>query len=87
MFRRSIIINSQLLKNVYHTTFTLAYYGIAEINVNRTIHKIENILVKSRRFALPPKAVVIEDEHFNWVSIDSTETEIERPKKSSGNTI
>lgn len=91
--RHSLSLEDQLLLTLnylrlYTTQLSLsASYGIAESNVNRTIHKIENILVKSRRFALSKKAMVTEDEDFNWVILDCTETEIERPKKSSGDTI
>lgn len=66
--RHSLSLEDQLLLTLnylrlYTTQLSLsASYGIAESNVNRTIHKIENILVKSRRFALPKKAVVTEDE-------------------------
>ena len=58
-----------------------AHYHIAESNVNRTIKKVEDALVQSRRFTLPKKKP-LENEDFNWVMIDVTETPIERPKKN-----
>ena len=56
---------------------------IAESNVNRTIKKVEDALMKSRRFTLPKRSITTADEHFNWVIIDATECSIERPKKKS----
>ena len=43
-----------------------AHYHIAESNVNRTIKKVEDALVQSRRFTLP-KRKPLENEDFNWV--------------------
>ena len=60
-----------------------AHYHIAESNVNRTIKKVEDALMKSRRFTLPKRSITTADEHFNWVIIDATECSIERPKKKS----
>ena len=59
-----------------------AHYHIAESNVNRTIKKVEDALMKSRRFTLPKRSITTADEQFNWVMIDVTETPIERPKKN-----
>ncbi len=58
-----------------------ANYHIAESNVNRTIKKVEDALMKSRRFTLPKRSITTADEQFNWVIIDATECSIERPKK------
>jgi hypothetical protein len=58
-----------------------ANYHIAESNVNRTIKKVEDALIKSRRFPLPKQSITTADEHFNWIIIDATEYSIERPKK------
>lgn len=60
-----------------------ANYHIAESNVNRTIKKVEDALMKSRRFTLPKRSITTADEQFNWVIIDATECLIERPKKKS----
>jgi hypothetical protein len=51
--------------------------------VNRTIKKVEDALMKSRRFTLPKRSITTADEQFNWVIIDATECLIERPKKKS----
>ncbi|QPF38712.1 IS5 family transposase [Acinetobacter sp. TTH0-4] len=67
----------------YSTQLELAAnYHIAESNVNRTIKKVEDALMKSRRFTLPKRSITTADEQFNWVIIDATECSIERPKKN-----
>ena len=67
----------------YNTQLELsATYAIAESNVNRTIQKVENSLMKSRRFTLPKRTMLTADEDFNWVIMDVTESPIERPKKT-----
>lgn len=71
----------------YNTQLELsASYAIAESNVNRTIHKVENALMRSRKFTLP-KRQRTDESHFNWVIIDATETPIERPQKNSETAI
>ena len=76
-----LLLTLNYLRN-YPTQLELsAHYHIAESNVNRTIKKVEDALMTSRRFTLP-KRKSLEDEEFNWVIIDVTETPIERPKKS-----
>ena len=57
-----------------------ADFGLAESNVNRTIQKVENALIRSRVFALPKRNQNIADQDF--VIIDVTESPIERPKKT-----
>ena len=57
-----------------------ADFGLAESNVNRTIQKVENALIRSRVFALPKRKQNIADQDF--VIIDVTESPIERPKKT-----
>ena len=76
-----LLLTLNYLRN-YCTQLELsADYHIAESNVNRTIKKVEDALMASRRFTLP-KRKPLEDPEFNWVIIDVTETPIERPKKS-----
>lgn len=66
----------------YSTQIELAAaYGIAESNVNRTIQKIETALVRSRQFALPKKDAKIKE--LDFVIVDVTESQIERPKKTN----
>ena len=88
----SLSLENQLLLTlnylrVYSTQLELsAHYNIAESNVNRTIKKVENALMKSNRFTLPKRQPLEGGEEFNWVIIDATETQIERPKKSKSDT-
>ncbi len=69
----------------YRTQFHIAAsYGIHESTANRIITKVENVLSASNRFALPKRQAAQAAEHeLVVVVIDSTETPIERPKKSS----
>ncbi|MFX1825102.1 IS5 family transposase [Acinetobacter sp. AS5] len=84
----TLAIEDQLLLTLnylrsYNTQLELAAnYHIAESNVNRTIKKVEDALMKSRRFTLPKRSITTADEQFNWVIIDATECLIERPKKN-----
>ncbi|WAU72335.1 IS5 family transposase [Acinetobacter sp. TR11] len=65
----------------YRTQLELSVdYGIAESNVNRTIQKVENALIQSRYFALPKRNQHVANDDF--VIIDVTESQIERPKKT-----
>ena len=72
----------------YRTQFHIAAsYGIYESTANRIITKVEDVLVSSGRFALPKKQAAQAAEHdLVVVVVDSTETPIERPKKSSAAT-
>lgn len=70
----------------YRTQFHVALsYGIHETTATRIIGKVEDALVASGRFKLPKKQALQDPDH-EWVVvlIDSTETPIERPKKSKG---
>ena len=65
----------------YGTQIELAAaFGIAEGNVNRTIHKVEMALVLSRQFALPKRNPKIKE--LDFVIVDVTESQAERPKKT-----
>lgn len=69
----------------YRTQFHIALsYGVHETTVTRIISKVEDALVASGRFSLPKQqAVAAPEQDWVVVLIDSTETPIERPKKSS----
>lgn len=69
----------------YRTQFHVAAsYGVHETTATRIINKVEDALVASGRFSLPKKqALGAADHEWVVVLIDSTETPIERPKKSS----
>ncbi len=84
----SLSIEDQILLTLnylrsYCTQLELsATYNIAESNVNRTIHKIEQALMQSRKFSLPQRSITTVETDFNWVIIDVTESPIERPEKN-----
>lgn len=78
-----LLLTLNYLRN-YNTQLELsANYTIAESNVNRSIQKVENALMHSRRFTLPKRDTTMVDEDFNWVIVDATESTIERPKKTA----
>lgn len=68
----------------YRTEFHIAQsYGLSESTVCRTIHKVENVLVRSGKFRLPgKKALQPSDTLFEVVLVDVSEQPIERPKKA-----
>ena len=67
----------------YRTMFHLGQdYGIHESNVSRIIKKIEDILIKSKKFSLPSKRRLLEENELNYTIVDVTEMLIERPKKN-----
>ena len=68
----------------YRTEFHIAQsYGISEATVCRTIRKIEDMLVRSKKFRLPgKKALQPSDTIFEIVLVDVSEQPIERPKKA-----
>ena len=77
-----LLLTLNYLRN-YSTQLELAAnYHIAESNVNRTIKKVEDALMKSRRFILPKRSIPTADKQFNWVINDATECSIERPNKN-----
>ena len=73
----------------YRTYFHIANsYGISESNCYYTIRFVEEALIKSGRFKLPArKALLKSDVEYEVILIDASESPIERPKKSKGNTI
>ena len=73
----------------YRTYFHVSCsYGISESACYRNIRWIENTLIKHPDFALPGRKALIKSEmEYELVLIDATESPIERPKKSKGDTI
>lgn len=67
----------------YRTYFHLGQsYGLSESACYRNCRWIEDILIKSKAFALPgKKALLKSNTEFEIILIDATETPIERPKK------
>jgi len=68
----------------YRTEFHIAQsYGVSEATVCRTIRKIEDALVRSKKFRLPgKKALQASDTVFKVVLVDVSEQPVERPKKA-----
>jgi hypothetical protein len=68
----------------YRTQFHLARtYGLSEATVCRTIHKVEEALMRSGAFQLPGKKVLQpSDTLLEVVLVDVSEQPIERPKKA-----
>ncbi len=67
----------------YRTEFHIAQsYGISEATVCRTIRKVEDTLMRSKKFRLPGrKALQPSDTVFEVVLVDASEQPVERPKK------
>jgi hypothetical protein len=73
----------------YRTEFHIAQsYGVSEATVCRTIHKVEDVLVRSKKFRLPgKKALQPSDTVFEVILVDVSEQPVERPKKARNSTI
>ena len=66
----------------YRTEFHIAQsYGVSEATVCRTMRKVEDALVCSKKFHLPgKKALQTSDTVFEVVLVDVSEQPVERPK-------
>ena len=83
-----IIIENQVLLTLQYWREYRTYYHISqdwkinESNVCRIVNKIENILIKSRKFSLPGKKKLLDSSlDEDLILIDVMESPIERPKK------
>ena len=86
--RPKLIIEDQVLMVIQYWREYRTYYhigldwGLSESAVCRTVYKIENILIKSRKFSLPGKKELWEmSSEEDLVVMDVMESPIERPKK------
>lgn len=72
----------------YRTLFHIAgEYGLHESSAQRIVVKVENQLIRSGRFSLPPRHTLLEEgSRTSVVMLDATESPIERPKKNSAAT-
>ena len=62
----------------YRTMFHLGQdFGLHESNVSRVIRKVENILIKCGKFALPGKRQLLEESGFSYTIVDVTEMTVE----------
>jgi len=73
----------------YRTLFHLGRdWQLHESNVSRLVRRIEDILIKSGKFALPGKKRLLADDAIKYTIVDVTESLKERPKKNrSGFTV
>ena len=72
----------------YVTQKELAFeFGVGEATVCDTIVWVEDTLVKSGKFSLPGKKVLLDDNKIEVILVDVTESPIERPKKNKKNGI
>ena len=71
----------------YRTYFhTASDYGISESACFRNCVWIENILIQSKEFSLPKRTAPLKsDMELTVITVDATESPIERPKKSREN--
>ena len=72
----------------YRTEFHIGQsYGVSEATVCRTIRKVEDVLVGSKKFRLPDKkALQPSDTVFEVILVDASEQPVERPKKARNST-
>ncbi len=66
-------------RTLFHTAMS---YGVHESSASRIITKIENILIKSKKFHLPKKLPQGQGIDWEVVVVDATEMTIECPKKT-----
>lgn len=63
-------------------------YGVSESTAYRRIRWCEDVLIKSGAFTMPGKTALLKDEQdYEVVLIDATETPVDRPQKNSAGTI
>ena len=72
----------------YRTLFHLGRdWNLHESNVSRLVRRVEDILIKSGKFALPGKKRLLVDDLIKYTIVDVTESLIERPKKNRNDFI
>ena len=81
-------IEDQVLMVIQYGREYRSYYhigldwGVSESTVCRTVHKIENILIRSRKFSLPGKKSLLNSSlDTDLIIMDVMESPIERPTK------
>jgi Helix-turn-helix of DDE superfamily endonuclease len=63
-------------------------WEVNETTIRRTIHRVEDALIKSGKFSLPARKTLRENTKFEVVVVDVAESPVERPKKSNvGTTV
>ena len=72
----------------YRTMRHIAFdYGVSKSMIHKSIHWVEDVLIRSKEFSLPSKRSLVETKDVKTVLVDVTECEIERPKKNRKTTI
>jgi len=72
----------------YVTQKELAFeFEVGEATAHDVIVWVENALIKSGKFSLPGKKALLEENEFEIILVDVTESPLERPKKNNGNGI
>jgi len=68
----------------YVTQKELAFeFEVSEATAHAVITWVEDTLIKSGKFSLPGKKALLEDVDIEIVLVDVTESQIERPKKTT----
>lgn len=69
----------------YRSQFHVASsFGVSEATVCRTVKKVENVLLKDKRFHLPGKKALHDGSlDLTVIVVDASEQRIERPQKNS----
>lgn len=86
--RKLSIVDMLLLTLEYYKEYRTyesiaASYGLAKQNICKIVHWVEETLIKDENFALPQKKLMRDDNSIiEVIIVDSTETPIQRPKKS-----
>ena len=57
-------------------------WEVNETTIRRTIHRVEDTLIKSGKFSLPSRKALRENTEFEIVVVDVAKSPVERPKKS-----
>ena len=72
----------------YRTFFHIAQdYGISEVQCWRIVTQTESLLLESKKFHLPGKKKLTENNNWEVVVVDVSEHSVERPKKNRNNII
>jgi len=87
---RKLSVEDQVLLTLsywreYRTQFHVASsFGVSEATVCRTVKKVENALLKDKRFHLPGKKALHDGSlDLTVIVVDASEQRIERPQKNS----
>lgn len=82
-----ILITLEYLRE-YRTFFHIGVNWKAhESTINRIVRRVEDILIKDKRFHLPGKKALLSANSFNVIVVDATESPIERPQKDKNAAI